>query len=99
MGINEWKAAFYIPCVHEKERHKSQLQSEGSLELVLEIKLAVGWGFPLHSVVLFLQSGGRLTLYPPVQHMFSKIHIGVTVYLFNILSSLSSSHSYLKDII
>ena len=29
-----------------KERNKSQIQSEGSPEFVLEISLAAGWGFP-----------------------------------------------------
>ena len=91
-----------LPCLHEKEWNKDQKQSEGSPELVLEIELTVGWGFPWRSVMLFLQSGGRLTRYPTVRHIniyVSKIHIGVTVYLFNIFSPGSSSYGYLKDII
>ena len=32
------------------------------------------------------------------KHMFSKIHISATVYLFNIFSPGSSSYGYLKDI-
>ena len=37
-GINQWKAAKLLPYLHDK----SQIQSEGSPELVLEIKLTIG---------------------------------------------------------
>ena len=46
----------------------------------------------------FCSPGGDL-LGTRLPDTFSKIHVGTTVYLFNILSSGSSSHSYLKDII
>ena len=48
--------------------------------------------------VVFTVRGETYSVPDGPTHMFSKIHIGVTVYLFNILSSGSSSHGCLKDI-
>ena len=55
--------------------------NRGSPELVLQIKLSIGWGFP--SVVLcYFYSQGDL-LGTRRSDTFSKIHISVTVYLLH----------------
>ena len=55
-GINKWKAAELLPYLHDK----SQIQSEGSPELVLEIKLTVGWDFRDIALCCFCSPGGDL---------------------------------------
>ena len=52
-----------------KQGSDTKRQSEGSPELVLEIKLTVGWDFRDVALCCFLQSGGRLTRYPTVRHI------------------------------
>ena len=49
--------------------------------------------------VVFTVRGETYSVPDGPTHMFSKIHIGVTVYLFNIFSPGNSSYGYLKDII
>ena len=55
--------------------------------------------FVTQCYVVFTVRGETYSVPDGPTHMFSKIHIGVTVYLFNIFSPGSSSYGYLKDII
>ena len=98
MGINEWKAANFYH-VYIKKKETSRIQREGSSEFVWRSVWLLDGDFRDVALCCFAVRGETYSVPDCPTHMFSKIHVGVTVYLFNILSSGSSSHSYLKDII
>ena len=69
-GDQRLESCQLLPCLHEKERNKSQKQSEGSPEFVLEISLAVGWDFRDVALCCFCSPGETYSVPDCPTHVF-----------------------------